>query len=111
MNTADKWNDFLDRLPGSPNDITIAKRAFVSASTVSRWRAGTSLPRPTQAVDVARAFGYLPVNGLVAADYLTPAELNEMTNGFALPKSYSLDEFSNAELAAELSKRLTRDEA
>lgn len=109
MTNADEWNDFLDRLPGAPNDFTIANSAGVSASTVSRWRAGTSRPRPSQAVDVARSFGLLSVHGLLASGHLTPDELNEMSENFTLPKSYALEEFSNAELATELAKRLNRD--
>lgn len=67
------WYTWLDRISHNDNPTTIARRIKTPASTVTRWRDG-STPSPTQAAAVARAYGRPVLEAFVAAGFLTEQE-------------------------------------
>jgi len=71
--TSMTWYTWLDRISHDDNPTTIARRIKTPASTVTRWRDG-STPSPTQAAAVARAYGRPVLEAFVAAGFLTEQE-------------------------------------
>ena len=100
MNDTD-WQSYLREI--STNQSEIARATGVHSGTVSRWLAGASRPSATQVIAVARAFDRSPVLALVAADYLTRAEVE---NEVQLTPGMSLAAFSELEIAEELVRRI-----
>lgn len=100
MNDTD-WQSYLREI--STNQSEIARATGVHSGTVSRWLAGASRPSATQVIAVARAFDRSPVLALVAADYLTRAEVESEVQ---LTPGMSLAAFSELEIAEELVRRI-----
>lgn len=99
------WVDFLNRLPGKPSDRAIAAAAGVSHSAVSRWRDGQP-PKPGQASAVAAKFGLHPLNGLVAAGYMTLDDVDALFTGKQTIEVQSIDDMSTLEIVEYLAFRL-----
>jgi transcriptional regulator with XRE-family HTH domain len=100
------WQSYLREI--STNQSEIARATGVHSATVSRWLAGTSRPSATQVIAVARAFDRSPVVALVAADYLTRAEVESEVQ---LTPGMSLAAFSELDIAQELVRRIEAGEA
>lgn len=100
MNDTD-WQSYLREI--STNQSEIARATGVHSATVSRWLAGGSRPSATQVIAVARAYDRSPVLALVAADYLTRAEVESEVQ---LTPGMSLAAFSELEIAEELVRRI-----
>jgi hypothetical protein len=97
------WSKYIDATSGGAYNNAIAEAIGVDPATVGRWRTGAVDPKPRQVVAYARAFGQGPVAALIAAGYLTEAELDLPVSA---PRVYTLDDFSDLELAEELVRRL-----
>lgn len=104
MNDTD-WQSYLRDI--STNQSEIARATGVHSGTVSRWLAGASRPSATQVIAVARAYDRSPVLALVAADYLTRAEVEQQVQ---LTPGMSLAEFSELDIAQELVRRIEAGE-
>lgn len=104
MNDTD-WQSYLREI--STNQSEIARATGVHSGTVSRWLAGSSRPSATQVIAVARAFDRSPVLALVAADYLTRAEVESEVQ---LTPGMSLAAFSELDIAQELVRRIEAGE-
>jgi hypothetical protein len=100
------WSRFIDATSDGAYNTAIADAIGVDPATVGRWRTGTVDPKPRQVVAYARAFGQGPIAALIAAGYLTDAEVDLPISA---PRAYTLDDFSALELAAELVRRLRED--
>ncbi|KHK96360.1 hypothetical protein LK09_15340 [Microbacterium mangrovi] len=98
-----QWSKYIDATSDGAYNNAIAESIGVDPATVGRWRTGTVDPKPRQVVAYARAFGQTPVSALIAAGYLTEAEAQLPA---AAPRAYTLDDFSELELATELVRRL-----
>ncbi len=97
------WSKYIDATSGGAYNNAIAEAIGVDPATVGRWRTGAVDPKPRQVVAYARAFGQGPVAALIAAGYLAEAELDLPVSA---PRVYTLDDFSDLELADELVRRL-----
>lgn len=97
------WSKYIDATSGGAYNNAIAEAIGVDPATVGRWRTGAVDPKPRQVVAYARAFGQGPVAALIASGYLTEAELDLPVSA---PRVYTLDDFSDLELAEELVRRL-----
>ncbi|MGK0740486.1 hypothetical protein ACSHWG_01155 [Leucobacter sp. Z1108] len=105
-----KWVDFLDRLPGKPSDRAISLAiGLKSHSAVSRWRTTGQLPKPKQAADVAKAFGMHPLNGLVAAGYLTLDDVDSIFSGKQALEVNTIDTMTTIEIAEYLVNRVREE--
>ena len=99
------WLDYIDRLPGNPNDRAIARAAVTDPSTVTRWRRGQD-PSPRHAVNVARAFGLNPLTAFIAADYLTTDEVSALFEMDPVGDSLTLSHTPTIELVEEVARRI-----
>lgn len=99
------WPTYLATL--STNQSEIARAADVHSGTVSRWFSRSSQPLATQVIAVARAFDQSPVLALLAAGYLTRAEVEQEVE---LSPGMSLAEFSELDIAQELVRRIEAGE-
>jgi hypothetical protein len=97
------WSKYIDATSDGAYNTAIAEAIGVDPATVGRWRTGAVDPKPRQVVAYARAFGQGPIAALIAAGYLTEAEVDLPV---AAPRVYTLDDFSALELATELVRRL-----
>jgi len=68
------WTQWLTRVTDHASDRDIGKRAGISHTTVSRWR-NTGRAPADGVILVARAYRADPIDGLIAAGYLTEADL------------------------------------
>ncbi len=93
------WAAYVRRLAGQLTQAQVAMKTGVAASNVGRWiRDEPGLPRAETVIAFARAFGQPPIEALVAAGYLSPED------GASRART-PLDEYSYAELIAELQRR------
>ena len=99
------WLDYLGRLPGNPNDRSIARAADTDPSTVTRWRKGQD-PAPRHAVAVARTFGLNPLTALIAAGYLTTDEVSALFDMDSVGDSLTLSHTPTIDLVEEVARRI-----
>ncbi|QPE06103.1 helix-turn-helix transcriptional regulator [Microbacterium schleiferi] len=84
----------------------MARRVGVPESKVSYWKSGARMPSIAECIQVARAFGRPPLEGLVGAGYLEPDEIADQV----VLRPGGLSDVSDVELADELLRRtLARD--
>lgn len=98
------WPEYV-RGPGASRK-EIATAVGVSPSIVSRWLSGEIHPSAENVVLFARAFHMRPVEALMAAGYLRPAEVEG-----AFEVTFSPTSLSDRELLAELAHRLATRKA
>ena len=94
--------EYLRAISGDDTGRQIAQKTGNSESAISRWKAGTHVPDPKQAVNVARAYGKNPIEALIAAGYLTH---DEASLPVTRPAALQLQDFSDLELAREMVRR------
>ena len=94
------WWDYVQRIAAYATNKEIAAAAGCDPSTVSHWKNGER-PRADVVVALARAFNRPPLEGLMVAGYLTENDLEQPL------RQANLNEVSDVELAAEMSRRLT----
>lgn len=84
----------------------IAERTGIPESTISRWLSEKAEPRPRQVVTVTRAYGANPIEGLIAAGYLTEDEIEAPQ-----PRRLQIRDFTDIELAEETLRRIREGNA
>lgn len=95
------WAQYLREL-SSAEDVSyreIAETVKVHPSSAYRWLKGT-VPSPEHVILVARAYGRDPVEALIAAGFLTRADLERPRTGWL-----DVASSTTAELLRELRKR------
>lgn len=97
------WWEYVRRTAGTDVQTVIAERTGIAQATVSRWKLGRQAVDATSAVTVARAFGRSPVEALVIAGFLKPAEVDAQVT------ITRHEDPSDDELLALLERRLRRD--
>jgi transcriptional regulator with XRE-family HTH domain len=68
------WAEYVRRVAPDKAQTEIAALAGVDQTGVSRWLSGQSVPRVESVIRFARSLGRAPIEGLVAAGYITPEE-------------------------------------
>ena len=99
-----EWGSYLRDVTAGASGASIARRLGVSESKVSYWKRGERPPTISEAITVAREYGRPPLEGLVAAGYLSPEEVP----GQVVVEQKGLGAFTDAQLADELLRRATR---
>jgi transcriptional regulator with XRE-family HTH domain len=69
------WWRYVVTVTGDAAQKDIAAATGIDQSSISRWQRATNTPRAEAVVTFARAYGRSPVEGLVAAGYLSSSEL------------------------------------
>jgi transcriptional regulator with XRE-family HTH domain len=93
------WDEWFDSATGGETQGQIADRLGVSRATLGRWLHRGVLD-PNTVLAVARAYSADPIQGLLAAKWLTPADLHN--GGTAYVVSYATTRM----LVNELHRRL-----
>lgn len=92
----------MARVSGGATQSEIAAASGVYPSNVSRWKHSKSVPSLEALIRFARHYGRSPVEGMVAAGFITSDEasatISVATGGIA--------DLPNAELIAEIARRL-----
>lgn len=100
------WDEYVRAVSEPDSGRAVAARIGQSESTISRWKNGTVVPEPRQAVQFARAYERNPLEALIAAGYLTA---EEAASPIEVPRALQLSEFSDLELAQEMVRRVEHD--
>lgn len=64
------------RVTSHASRAEVAAAAGVDPASVSRWKTGRNTPSADRVIAVARHYGRNPIEALVAAGYLDPAEVD-----------------------------------
>jgi transcriptional regulator with XRE-family HTH domain len=96
-----QWADYVKTNSNGDLNSTIATKVGVDPATVGRWVKGTSDPNPRQVVAFARSYNVPAIAALIAADYLTPEDVDVV-----VPESPTLDGIATNALVDELARRL-----
>lgn len=64
------------RVTSHASRAEVASAAGVDPASVSRWKTGRNTPSADRVIAVARHYGRNPIEALVAAGYLNPAEVD-----------------------------------
>lgn len=99
MNT-NTWQQYLALHTGQELGTESAKRLGISPSTITRWRAGETVPDPQTTVHFARTYGTSAIAALIAAGYLDAEHLD------ADLKSPDLSDLDTLDIIDELRTRL-----
>jgi len=92
MDTTTRWAKYVNDAIHDHIPAEAARRSNLSRSTITRWMAG-STPDPKDVIRFARAYGRSPGSALVAAGYLTDADLDgEQYDISSVPDDALLDE-------------------
>lgn len=95
------WWTYVERHAVGDTHATIGRKSGgLTGPSVGRWKSG-SRPDPAAAAAFARSYGRPVLEAFIAAGYLTPEEAQQRPA--AAP---SMDDMSNAELAAEVLRRM-----
>ncbi|MGI9125738.1 MAG: helix-turn-helix transcriptional regulator [Mycobacterium sp.] len=95
------WPQYLRRIAPGQTQAQIAARIGLGRLSVCNWLAGKTRPKPDTAMAVARAYGRSPIEGLLAAGYLSPDDVR-----LPIEVRSSPAEFSAGELGDEVRRRL-----
>lgn len=68
------WWDYVEMISDRAQQKDVATATGIDASTVSRWSSGKQAPSPKQVVTLARAYRRSPLEGLIAAGFLSQDE-------------------------------------
>lgn len=96
------WPEYLRRISGGQTQAQIAERIGIGRLSVCNWLHAKTRPKAETVITVARVYGRSPIEALLAAGYLEPAEA-----GQPLEVRASLREVPAEEIAAEIRRRLT----
>lgn len=99
--TAQGWWDYFIATAGTADGATIAAAAGVSTPQVSRWKTGINRPDADKVVRFARHYGKPPLEGLIAAGYISVQEAGAIVT---VPRP--VEELSDDELLAEIRHRM-----
>lgn len=98
------WRSYVRNTVGNDRQVDIARRTDIDQTTISRWLTG--VPRglsPASVTKFARGYGAPVLEAFVAAGLLTDADIVER-----VPR---LDDFTIAELLAEIARRTEQADA
>jgi transcriptional regulator with XRE-family HTH domain len=101
--TTNGWPTYLESITRGDSGARIALLAGIPESTISRWRSGTYMPKPTHVVAIARAYGVNPIEALVGAGLIEEGDLDVAD---VAPRRLQLREFTDLELAQEMVRRV-----
>ena len=100
---SDSWWGYVQHVSAYAANKDIADAAQMDASAISRWKRGDQ-PRAQNVVAFARAYSRPAVEALVAAGYLTEADLVVM--GAVQIARSTIAEVPNSELVEEMQRRM-----
>jgi transcriptional regulator with XRE-family HTH domain len=95
------WPEYLRRITGRQTQSQIAERVGVGRLSVCHWLHGKTRPKPETAMAVARVYDRSPIEALLAAGYLDPAEVRLPVDSRTSPQHLPAEE-----IAAEVRRRL-----
>jgi len=99
------WPEYLRRISGGQTQAQIAERFGIGRLSVCNWLHGKTRPKAETVIVVARVFDRPPIEALVAASYLEPAEVGRPIELRASPEDLPAED-----LAAEVRRRLVASE-
>lgn len=97
----EQWPEYLRRITAGQTQSQIAEKIGIGRLSVCHWMHGKTRPKPETAIAVARVYGRSPIEALLAAGYLNPAEVR-----LPIESRPSLRDLPAAEIAAEVQRRL-----
>lgn len=97
----ENWPEYLRRITGAQTQSQIAEKVGVGRLSVCHWLHGKTRPKPETAMAVARVYGRSPIEALLAAGYLDPAEVRLPVDSRPSPQDLPAEE-----VAAEVRRRL-----
>jgi hypothetical protein len=100
------WAEYVRAVTGADSGRAVAQMIGQSESAISRWKNGTVVPEPRQAVAFARAYERNPLEALIAAGYLSDEEAAQPLDP---PRTLHLRDFTDLELATEMVRRVDTD--
>lgn len=95
------WAEYVKRVAPGKTQSELAALAGVDQTGISRWLSGQSVPRVESIIRFARRLGRPPLEALIAAGYITPAEA-----GISPDIRISIRELPTDELLAEIRRRV-----
>lgn len=95
------WPEYLRRISAGQTQTQIAERIGVGRLSVCHWMQGKTRPKPETVIAAARVFGRSPIEALLAAGYLNPAEVRLPVDTRPSPQDMPAEE-----VAAEVRRRL-----
>jgi len=95
------WPEYLRRITAGQTQIQIAEQTGIGRLSVCHWLHGKTRPKPETAIVVARVYGRSPIEALLAAGYLNPAEVRLPIETRCSPRDLPAEE-----VAAEVRRRL-----
>jgi transcriptional regulator with XRE-family HTH domain len=102
MVTTTLWAEYVRRVTPGMTQAEVAGVAGIDQTGVSRWLAGSSIPRVETAIRFARNLGRSPVEALVASGYITAAEA-----GVSPQLQISVRDLATDELLTEVRRRVS----
>ena len=97
----ESWAEYVQRVTPGMTQTQIAALAGVDQTGVSRWLHGSNVPRAEAVIKFARALQRSPIEALMAAGHLSPAEV-----GLKADLKPSTRGLSNDQLIAEIRRRI-----
>ncbi len=97
----ENWPEYLRRIAAGQTQSQIAEKVGVGRLSVCHWLHGKTRPKPETAMSVARVYGRSPIEALLAAGYLDPAEVRLPVDSRPSPQDLPAEE-----VAAEVRRRL-----
>lgn len=105
VHRVESWPDLVKRVTNPMTQTQIAERAGVAQTNVGRWLRGErGQPQADTVVRFCRAFKVPPLEGLMAAGFITAEEAHAATR-VRVP----LAEYSTEELLDEIRRRTIHD--
>lgn len=100
------WPEYLRRIARGQTQAEIAARIGIARLSVCNWMRGKAKPKAETVIAVARGYQRSPIEALLSAGYLDPAEV-----GIVIEARTSLREVPLAQLADEVARRLSATES
>lgn len=95
------WPEYLRRIAAGQTQAQIAARTGVGRLSVCHWLQGKTRPKPETAITVARVYDRSPIEALLAAGFLSHAEVRLPVETRNSPRHMPAEE-----IAAEVHRRL-----
>lgn len=99
----ESWWEYVQRASSAAPNRDIAARSRLDASAISRWKKRGEQPTAHSVVAFARGYNRPAIEAMIAAGYLTDADLVIMG---AVPLVRSIKDVPDSEFVAELQRRL-----
>ena len=103
--TLEAWPEYLRRVARGQTQAQIAACIGIARLSVCNWMRGKTKPKAETAIAVARSYRRSPIEALLAAGYLEPAEV-----GIAIEARASLQDVPLAQLVDEMARRVSGTE-